>query len=666
MNKRIGAVLSGLLLIVALGSTVSAQSAPYEVVNGGKSIYYGHVSYIENIPNSKDVYVLRDEGTRRIPATLNMPLMPGDTIGTPEGRRMEIQFDNGTIIRLDAATELKIETILAESLTTKNKMTNLVLLRGQVYAMFKEYNSREVFQFVMPLAAVHLRHNTVAMLGLGADRASDVQVRYGKATVLYGPDAKALKEQAVYKGERITIGPDHRYAIQGFQPETPFETWNLSINDNFEALHEGQSMLPKPIRRFPLAVQYFAEKYGDRYGEWIYDSYLGYVWRPFYNDSYPGGSWQPYSYGQWTTAGNQMFWVPGEPWGWAPYHLGVWHWNAKRGWLWIPGSAFAPAWVDWAFFRGVFAWRPYSLWDWMYYGDSDYFNGYSSNFNNPFQYLWYMTRYQTAGQVKNPGSELIIDVNDPTHPAAGSQLNPTVLTQVSKKQLAQPGRSPYDMPREFKAAVKALRAGLEKRDPDVLASLKENGKAGQVVSQDRLTSPRIHENTIPLMRFLTETTSGKEVIRTFPTPTAVSMDAAREALRTAKAFNNRDAGGIVNRDDSGSQIRNRTMSPMITRMLPAAATRIRDWNPDVRAAIERGVSIRYDSRANQIYSPELQLRSGDRWSPNSGRSAGGYGSPASSGGSSAASSGSSGSSSSGSTGSSTVSGSGSSGSGRIK
>ena len=62
-----------------------------------------------------------------------------------------------------------------------------------------------------------------------------------------------------------------------------------------------------------------------------------------------------------------MYWVPTEPWGWIPYHLGIWQWDAKKGWYWIPGSAFAPAWVDWAFFGGYCAWRPWSMWDWGFW-----------------------------------------------------------------------------------------------------------------------------------------------------------------------------------------------------------------------------------------------------------------------------------------------------------
>ncbi len=41
------------------------------------------------------------------------------------------------------------------------------------------------------------------------------------------------------------------------------------------------------------------------------------------------------------------------------------------------------------------------------------------------------------------------------------------------------------------------------------------------------------------------------------------------------------------------------------------APRFRDWNPDVRAGVRMGVDILYSSRTNEVYSPQLGLRSRD-------------------------------------------------------
>jgi hypothetical protein len=59
-------------------------------------------------------------------------------------------------------------------------------------------------------------------------------------------------------------------------------------------------------------------------------------------------------------------------WGWAPYHYGRWFFHEHRGWCWVPGSEWAPAWVAWHWGDGYCGWAPmppgvawqsYSDWD---------------------------------------------------------------------------------------------------------------------------------------------------------------------------------------------------------------------------------------------------------------------------------------------------------------
>jgi len=151
-----------------------------------------------------------------------------------------------------------------------------------------------------------------------------------------------------------------------------FESWNNEINERFTELHKGITPLPQPVQKLPSAVFYFAQHYSSTYGEWIWDDYFGYVWRPFYNDNYPWGNWSPYVYGQWTYLNGSLFWVPQEPWGWVPYHLGIWQWDKEKGWLWIPGSTFAPAWAVWDFYFGYYSWRPWVMTDWLFWEYPDY------------------------------------------------------------------------------------------------------------------------------------------------------------------------------------------------------------------------------------------------------------------------------------------------------
>jgi hypothetical protein len=51
-------------------------------------------------------------------------------------------------------------------------------------------------------------------------------------------------------------------------------------------------------------------------------------------------------------------WVSDEPFGWATYHYGRWAWDSQVGWLWVPGTDWAPAWVAWQQGNGYVGWAP--------------------------------------------------------------------------------------------------------------------------------------------------------------------------------------------------------------------------------------------------------------------------------------------------------------------
>jgi Family of unknown function (DUF6600) len=90
------------------------------------------------------------------------------------------------------------------------------------------------------------------------------------------------------------------------------------------------------------------------YGNWVPVDGYGYGWYPSQVDS----GWQPYSDGQWAWSNQGWTWISYEPWGWATYHYGRWIFDPNYGWLWIPGTVWAPAWVSWYQAPGYVGWSP--------------------------------------------------------------------------------------------------------------------------------------------------------------------------------------------------------------------------------------------------------------------------------------------------------------------
>ena len=657
--------LGAFILILFLPCFTYSKSN-YKYVNSPKTeIYFGHISYTEVKHDGKDPVVLRAGEREAEVAVLNFPLASGDTIRTTENRRCEIQFDTGTIIRLDLSTELKIETILAQSLSSNKKLTNFVLNKGQVYIMYKRYRIPEIFQVITPTAAVKMKHRTVAMINVREDESTDIQVKLGKASVVYGPDEQNIDEKKIKKLEKLTITRDHQ-ALEGeYKEDVDFELWNEWVNKNFEDLHEGVSPIPKPIHRYSRAVIYFAQKYSNLYGEWVWHDFCGYVWRPSYNDYYPWGDWQPYFFGSWREINDQLFWIPEEKWGWVPYHLGVWLWSKKYGWLWMPGSAFAPAWAAWDFAMGYYSWRPWSLWDW----NSSYY-GYGGG----------------IGTISSTGKSV------------------KTITVISKKQLKKKGDSTSTMPKEIKRALKRVISALKKGDTRVIDSLGKIPERMVIVKKQDLNAKRIQDRAIKLRdihsharKELLSEKSSKNAYR--EAADTYKLNAFRGSLGDNKgqiesyyrnyitSFLNKNKESVSDKGESlktqklpvDSKVKKskpRIISPeketalrkvgksasMVSKTSkPKPSMRFRDWNPDVGVARRIGVTIKYFSRNNEIRCPELRLSSknvssrgyvgrGGSFSSSGNGSSSGSGASSSSSGSSSASSRSTGSSGSRSSG----------------
>ena len=90
------------------------------------------------------------------------------------------------------------------------------------------------------------------------------------------------------------------------------------------------------------------------YGRWFEVNGYGYCWRP----TITVAGWRPYVDGCWVWSSLGWAWQSNEPFGWATYHYGRWVNLASHGWIWVPGSDWAPAWVAWRQSRDCVGWAP--------------------------------------------------------------------------------------------------------------------------------------------------------------------------------------------------------------------------------------------------------------------------------------------------------------------
>jgi hypothetical protein len=107
--------------------------------------------------------------------------------------------------------------------------------------------------------------------------------------------------------------------------------------------------------RTDISIDFFYDNLSDG-GSWIEVGDYGYCWQPSVAASNP--RWRPYSDGYWAYTDFGWTWISYEDFGWATYLYGRWIRLRGRGWAWVPGREWGPAWVSWRTGGGYVGWAP--------------------------------------------------------------------------------------------------------------------------------------------------------------------------------------------------------------------------------------------------------------------------------------------------------------------
>ncbi len=112
--------------------------------------------------------------------------------------------------------------------------------------------------------------------------------------------------------------------------------------------------VPPSAPRAEQSMDYFYKAL-EPHGDWVEVERYGYCWQP---RSATDSDWRPYVDGNWAHTNYGWTWVSNEPFGWATYHYGRWARVRGLGWVWVPGSEWAPAWVAWRRSERYVGWAP--------------------------------------------------------------------------------------------------------------------------------------------------------------------------------------------------------------------------------------------------------------------------------------------------------------------
>lgn len=273
------------------------------------------------------------------PGLRNMPVVQSSWLRTGPDGRVEIELDEGSVLRLAKDSQLELSDYTR--LSTGQRITLISLDRGVAY-FTGEPEARDSLILAVPGAQVTLKRGARLRVEAGDD-ASQIAIIEGSARF-----SSPTAEVELFEGQMARVEPARasRFFLYREIPALDSDRWNEE-RDKFLATNNSGKHLP-------------ALRYGlrdlDEKGSWIDSADYGMAWKP----KAPNG-WVPFREGRWQWYDELGYtWVAAETWGWLPYHYGRWVLDNGTGWLWIPGKTvtFKPGEVYWMREPNMLGWGP--------------------------------------------------------------------------------------------------------------------------------------------------------------------------------------------------------------------------------------------------------------------------------------------------------------------
>src|SRR5437868_4169295 len=260
-----------------------------------------------------------DRGNGYEKALRNMPITQGMKLRTDNGGRAEVEFENGTTLRLAPDTAVEFPQLSLRD--SGAKVSSIVLKQGTAYFNINKPKNDE-FQVAFAQEQAALKDNARFRVDLTGNEA---KVAVTKGDVKFQGPSGEVKVASKHTADFDLSNQDRYTVAKGVEPEQ-FDDWNQQ-----ESQFQKQYSYNDVGGRWP--------QYGlsdlNYYGNYYYVPGSGTVWQPFNT----GFGWDPFMDGSWSWyPGAGYTFVSAYPWGWLPYRYGMWTFIPGFGWGWQPSG----------------------------------------------------------------------------------------------------------------------------------------------------------------------------------------------------------------------------------------------------------------------------------------------------------------------------------------
>ena len=316
---RVAVILS--LVALGLGNPARADSS--------SSTRAARLTYLHGT-----VTISQADNTASEPAQLNLPLLAGVRLATGEDGQAEVEFEDGSVVRLTPNSVLSLDTLKVESGGVFT--TDLSLLQGLAYL---ELRATTQYRYTFSAGGDILSpvENTIVRVDFDESPAI-FAVLDGTAHVerQAGPDSTSAGYQTdVRTGEslRADATDPNRYFLTQVIAGESWDRWNEDL-DKAAASEASDST---EVRNNYAGAQGYGWSDLDANGSWYEVPGQGPVWQP--QVAMIDSGFDPYGNGAWVSyPGTGYVWASAYSWGWTPFRCGNWSYFTGFGWGWAPGS----------------------------------------------------------------------------------------------------------------------------------------------------------------------------------------------------------------------------------------------------------------------------------------------------------------------------------------
>ena len=269
-----------------------------------------------------DVQIDRNLGQGYEKAFINLPVTQGAKLRTGEGGRAEIEFEDGSSVRLTPGSVLEFpELALRDS---GARTSSVALQQGTAYLNFKGDKGEE---FVLGFGRESLTLKKPSHLRIELRDASATVAVFNGAVEVNGDSGKVDIEKKHSATFDLTGSTPYTLA-NNLEPD-PYDDWDKQ-QDKYHQQYRGNSYSPYGYGASDL----------NYYGSFYNIPGYGMMWQPYL----VGAGWDPFMNGAWMWyPGAGYAWISSYPWGWTPYRYGSWTYLNSYGWFWQPGRT----WTGW-------------------------------------------------------------------------------------------------------------------------------------------------------------------------------------------------------------------------------------------------------------------------------------------------------------------------------